>query len=203
MDYRYNFLIFDDPVDPEPTPAADGYDGGEYCDFDTAAAILAGKDILLGIWNADGSALLAISGQQSLTINRSAETIEVNSKSTEGGWKDNLAGMKEWSIDNGGIWVPTEDSHKALAKAFDKGDPVCIKVYNNKEKKGMFGGLAIITDYPIEAPYDDAVTYSITLQGKGRLVDFSIDPPETDTMPDGTDDEADDDDDNSTPANNG
>ena len=172
----YKALIF-----PDPTPTA--YDGGEYCDFDTAADIVAGKDILLTVWNTDGSKLLAISGQQGLTINRSAETIEVNSKSTEGGWKDSLAGMKEWSIDNDGLWVASDDAHKALATAFRDGAPVCIKVINNKTNKGLFGGLAVITDYPIEAPYDDAVTYSITLQGKGALVDFSIDPPTSDTMP--------------------
>ena len=174
MDYKA--LIF-----PDPTPTA--YDGGEYCDFDTAADIVAGKDILLTVWNTDGSKLLAISGQQGLTINRSAETIEVNSKSTEGGWKDSLAGMKEWSIDNDGLWVASDNAHKALATAFRDGAPVCIKVINNKTNKGLFGGLAVITDYPIEAPYDDAVTYSITLQGKGALVDFSIDPPTSDTMP--------------------
>ena len=170
----YKALIF---PDPEP------FDGGEYCDFDTAAAITAGKDILLGVWNSDGSKLLAISGQQGLTINRSAETIEVNSKSTEGGFKDSRQGLKEWSIDNDGLWVATDEAHKALATAFKNGNPVCVKVYNGKTKKGLFGGLAIITDYPIEAPYDDAVTYSITLQGKGALVDFSIDPPTSDTMP--------------------
>ena len=78
----YKALIF-----PDPTPTA--YDSGEYCDFDTAAAVMAGKDVLLGVWNADGTKLLAVDGQQSLTINRSAETIEVNSKS-ENGWKDSL-----------------------------------------------------------------------------------------------------------------
>ena len=174
MDYKA--LIF-----PDPTPTA--YDGGEYCDFDTAADIVAGKDILLTLWNTDGTKLLAISGQQGLTINCSAETIEVNSKSTEGGWKDSLAGMKEWSIDNDGLWVASDNAHKALATAFRDGSPVCVKVINKKTNKGLFGGLAVITDYPIEAPYDDAVTYSITLQGKGALVDFSIDPPTSDTMP--------------------
>ena len=109
--------------------------------------------------------------------------IEINSKSTEGGWKDSLAGMKEWSIDNDGLWVASDNAHKALATAFKTGNPVCVKVYNGKTNTGMFGGLAVITDYPIEAPYDDAVTYSITLTGKGALVDFSIDPPQTDTMP--------------------
>jgi len=70
-----------------------------------------------------------------------------------------------------------------LTAAFNDSEPVCIKVYNNKTKRGMFGGLAIITDYPIEAPYDDAVTYSLTLEGMGALVDLTQTPPETDTAP--------------------
>ena len=91
--------------------------------------------------------------------------------------------MKEWSIDNDGLYVTDHDYHKALAKAFDAGDPVCIKVVNGKTKKGMFGGLAVITDYPVEAPFDDAVTYSLTLEGMGALVDLIAAPTEPDTMP--------------------
>lgn len=174
---KYKKYIFED----EP------FDGGEYCDFDAAAAIIAGKDILLGVWNADGSKLLAISGQQSLEINREAETIEVNSKSTEGGWADSLAGMKSWDISVDGIWAPNEDSHKAMAAAFRDSEPVCVKVYNQKAKKGLFGGLAIITSYPVTADYDDAATFTVEMQGKGPLVDFSIDPPESDTMPEDED----------------
>ncbi len=175
----YKFLIFDGTA----------YDKGAYCDFDTAASVLAGKDILLAVWNSDGSKMLAISGQQSLTINRSAETIEVNSKIVEGqdanstGWKDFLNGLREWSIDLDSLWVPTSDSHKALATAFDNGDPICVKVYNAKTKKGLFAGLGIITDFPVEAPYDDSVTTSISIQGKGRLMDLTIHTIDTDTMP--------------------
>ena len=171
----YKALIF-----PDPTPTA--YDGGEYCDFDTAAAVMAGKDVLLGVWNADGSKLLAVDGQQTLTINRSAETIEVNSKS-EAGWKDSLVGLREWSIDSDALYIPSADSHKALATAFDGGEPICIKVYNGKTKKGMFGGLGIITEYNCEFPEDDVATASISIQGKGQLVDFSIHTPTSDTMP--------------------
>ena len=173
----YKALIFEDPT---PTPTA--YDGGEYCDFDTAAAVMAGKDVLLAVWNADGSELLAIDGQQSLTINRSAETIEVNSKS-ENGWKDSLVGLREWSIDLDSLYIPSADSHKALATAFDNGDPICIKVYNNKTKKGMFGGLGILTTFDCEFPEDDVAVASISLQGKGALVDFSIHTPTSDVMP--------------------
>ena len=163
------------------------FDNNNYCDFSSSAAkAVAGKDILLAIWNADGTKLLAISGQQGLTINRSADSIEITSKDTQGGWKSKIAGMKEWSIDNDGLYVPNDESHTILSQAFDNSDPVCIKVINGKTKEGMFGGLAVITDYPLEAPYDDAMTYSLTLEGMGALVDLLAQPVDPDTMPDGT-----------------
>lgn len=157
----------------------------EFCDFDsTAAKAVAGKDILLAIFNSDGSKLLAISGQQSLTINRSADSIEVNSKDS-GGWKSKIAGLKEWTIENGGLFVTDDESHQALTSAFDNTDPVCVKVVNVKAKKSLFGGVAYVTEYSIEAPYDDAMTYSISLAGVGSLVDLSDEA--NPQMPDGYD----------------
>ena len=160
------------------------YDGGAYCDFSaSAASAIAGKDILLAIWDEDGSHILAVAGQKGLTINRSADTIEVTTKDTEGGWKGSIAGMKEWSIDLDGLYVTSDESQSILSEAFSSGSLVCVKVYNNKTRKGMFGGVASITDFPIEAPYDDAVTYSITLSGVGKLTDLLVDAPTTDTLP--------------------
>ncbi len=162
------------------------FDNNNYCDFTSSAAkAVAGKDILLAIWSLDGADLLAISGQQGLTINRSADSIEITSKDTLGGWKSKIAGMKEWSIDNEGLYVPNDESHTILSQAFENADPVCIKVVNGKTKQGMFGGMAVITDYPLEAPFDDAMTYSLTLEGMGALVDLLNEPVEPDTMPDG------------------
>lgn len=164
--------------------AEDAFDDEAYCDFSAnAAKAMAGKDLLLAIWNADGSEILAISGQKSLTINRSADTIEITSKDTDGGWKAFISGMKEWSIDTDGIYVKNDDSHAILSAAFEAGDPVCIKVYDNKAKKGMFGGLAVITDYPLEAPYDDSVTFSLTFSGQGALVDLTVNVPASDELP--------------------
>ena len=134
---------------------------------------IAGKDLLLTIWSEDGSDFLAIAGQRSLTINRSADTIEVSSKDTAGGWKSFLAGMKEWSIDIDGVYAVDDASHRKLAAAFTNSELVCVRVINNNTDEDMFGGLAAITDYPIEAPFDDAVTYSISLAGNGALVDLS------------------------------
>lgn len=155
-----------------------------YCNFDaTATKALAGKDIILAVFDATGESLLAVSGQQGLSINREAESIDVSSKDTKGGWKSSIVGMKEWSIDTDGLYVPSDETHKILGLAFTNSDPVCLKVVNAKESVPMFGGLAFISDYSLEAPYDDAMTYSISLMGNGALTDLSdIDAPQ---MPNG------------------
>ena len=149
------------------------YEDNLYCNFNSSAAkAVAGKDILLAVFDATGTNVFAIAGQQGLTINRGADSIEVNDKSS-GGWKSKIAGMKEWSIDNDGLYVADDQSHKTLGKAFDNGDPVCVKVVNIKKKKDLFGGLAYISDYSFEMPYDDAMMYTIALDGNGALVDLS------------------------------
>lgn len=139
---------------------------------------IAGKDLLLSLWDSEGQKLLAIAGQQGLTINRDKDTIEITSKDAAGGWKQFLTGLKEWSIDNDGVFVRDDDTHKTLKRAYDTGDPLLIKVTNNKTKEDMFGGLVLVTSYPLEAPYDDAVTYSVSLQGTGELVDLGEDEEE-------------------------
>lgn len=159
------------------------YEEELYCDFSgVATQALAGKDILLAVFDSEGKDLLAIAGQQGLTINREKESIEVTSKDTKGGWKSYIGGMKEWSIDNDGLYVGDDKSHKALSKAFHNDDLVCLKVINQKKKKSMFGGIATIEEYSVEAPFDDAVTYSISLQGNGPLTDLAGE--EADQMPD-------------------
>ena len=167
------------------------YENGAYCNFDSSTTkAVAGKDIILAVFDATGTDLLAISGQKGLTINRSADSIEVTSKDTQGGWKSKIAGMKEWSVDNDGFYIPSHASHKALGTAFQNSDPVCIKIVNGKTKKSLFGGLAYVTDYSLEAPYDDGMTYSISLEGNGALVDFSLSDSNTaNQMPKGMEDE--------------
>ena len=163
---------------------ADDFDGGAYCDFSaSAASALAGKDVLLGVWKADGSAILAVAGQQGLTISRNAETIEVSTKDTSGGWASSIAGLKSWEISLDSLYIKDDTSQNILSTAFENGDLVCIKVYDNKAKKGMFGGIAAITDYSLEFPSDDAATASITFSGVGKLTDLTVEEPNTDIMP--------------------
>lgn len=161
-----------------------GFDSGAYCDFSSSAAqAISGKDVLLAVWNAEGTKLLAIAGQQSLDISRSAETSEVVTKDSDGSWNAAVSGMKSWSISTDGVYVADDESHKILGAAFENGDNLCVKVYNKKHSKGLYGGVAILDTYDISAPYDDSMTYSINLTGVGKLTDFSLEEIASDTMP--------------------
>lgn len=119
-----------------------------------------GLDIKISI----GEQFLA--GQRGATLNRSAEVIEITNKVSDG-WKENISSVKEWSIDCDGIFVADDKALADLEKAFNDNTLVNIKISD-----GTWGytGTAIITDFPIDAPYDDAATYSLTLQGSGALV---------------------------------
>jgi len=150
------------------------YEGQLYCDIDSVAlGAKAGKDILLCIFDSTGESLIAVAGQQSLTISRSADTIDVSTKDTVGGNKSAITGMKEWSIDVGGVEATSSEASIILNKAFDDSAPVCLNVYDKKQRKGLYGGLAYITTYDLEAGNEDALTYSLSLKGTGALVNLS------------------------------
>lgn len=161
--------------------SATEYDSGVYCDFNaTVAKAIAGKDILLCLFNVTsdgstkaGSSLYAISGQKDLSIKRSADTIDITTKDTEGGWKAKLAGTKEWSIDTGGVYATGATSLKELSYAFENSEFICVQIYNKKTQKPMFGGIASIASFDLEAGSEDAVSYSISLEGVGPLKDLT------------------------------
>lgn len=108
-----------------------------------------------------------LAGQRSATLNRSAETIDATSKDSEGNWKESMPGFKEWSIDADGTFVESDEAYAILEDAFINGENV--NVYLEFPSGRKHTGNATITDFPIEAPYDDVVSYSVSLQGSGAL----------------------------------
>lgn len=104
--------------------------------------------------------------QRGAKLNRSAETIEASYKGS-GAWKTYLTGFKEWSVECDGLYVLGATEFKKLEDAFANGTPIEIEFVdsNNKGWKGS----ALITEFPIDAPYDGELTYSVTLQGTGAL----------------------------------
>lgn len=169
MNEKINLQLFAESADASASP----FDGGKYGNpIDAVSAATAGKNIIVSVWDATGSKLLAIKGQKSLKLNRKADSIDITTKDDDD-WKSKMAGMKEWGLDTDGIYVTSDESHRELSNAFENSSPVLIKITNKKTISDMFGGLASITDYSFEAPYDDAMTYSLSLEGMGPLVDLS------------------------------
>lgn len=176
MSEKFNLQLFASEQ-TEASEASDtdktAFDGGKYGNpVEAVKTATAGKNIIISIWNSSGAKLLAIKGQKSLKLNRKADSIDITTKDDDD-WKAKMAGMKEWSLDTDGIYVMNDESHRELSKAFEESLPVLMKITDKKAQADMFGGLASITDYSVEAPYDDAMTYSISLEGMGKLVNLT------------------------------
>lgn len=107
-----------------------------------------------------------IGGQRGCTLNRSSETLDVTSKDSAG-WQENLSGLKNWGVDTDGLVVKDDTALDYLETCFMEGNelPVIVSTPLGKNYKGN----VIITDFPIEAPYDDAATYSLSFVGSGKL----------------------------------
>ncbi|PEJ37275.1 phage major tail protein, TP901-1 family [Bacillus pseudomycoides] len=108
-----------------------------------------------------------LAGQRNATLSRSAETVDATSKDTAGFWKENLSGFKEWSIDCDGAFIESDAAYGLLETAFLNSENV--NVYIELPSGTKYKGNCTITDFSLEFPYDDIVTYSISLQGSGAL----------------------------------
>lgn len=126
---------------------------------------MAGMKVKLYIEDATTGKVLA--GQRNATLSRSAETIDATSKDTAGFWKESLAGFKQWNIDCDGAFVTDDVAYEILETAFVNSENV--NVYLELPSGTKYRGNCTITDFSLEAPYDDLVTYSISLQGSGAL----------------------------------
>jgi TP901-1 family phage major tail protein len=124
---------------------------------------IAGVDVLVKI----GEPSQVVGGQSGATINRSMNVIETTDK-TSNGWVTKIGGTKEWSIELEAFMVVGDAGFQALNTAFADRAEVEVEM----EIGGiLFKGQALISDFPLEAPQDDAVTFSITLEGSGELVE--------------------------------
>lgn len=142
-----------------------------YCDMSgKQSEAIAGKDLLLCVFDKTGESLLAVSGQNELEINREREVITINSKTIEDGWESNIGGIKKWDMSVTGVYSYTKKSHNVLEYAWNNDDEVCIKIINNRTKEAVYGGLAIMGNYNIAASSGDSTTYDIKFNGCGKLV---------------------------------
>lgn len=83
------------------------------------------------------------------------------------GWKEFLAGLKEWSGSFEGNFKPTDtNGQAALIDAWLNGTTVALECRIDATKK--FAGNALV-NFGIEMPVDDKGSFSCDFQGTGAL----------------------------------
>jgi TP901-1 family phage major tail protein len=105
-----------------------------------------------------------VAGQKGGTLNRGYDTIDITSKDNSG-WQDEEYGNANWSIEADGLLVEDDAGFLALETAYEGAEYVKVRFQTQAGNK--YEGSAIISDFSVEAPYDDQATYSLTLNGKG------------------------------------
>lgn len=129
------------------------------------AGKITGMQVKLYVMQAETGVVLA--GQKNATLNRSADSIDATSKDTAGFWKESMQGFKEYSIDADGAFVTDDAAYAALETAYLNSENV--DVYLQFPSGQKYSGNCSITDFSLDAPYDDLVSYKISLQGNGAL----------------------------------
>lgn len=130
---------------------------------------IAGVDVLLKV-RKDGD-LIVIGGQTGATLNREAESIDTTDKTSDG-FSSAMAGTISWSIDADGFVVLGDEGFDLIEETFMSRSPfeAEIRVGTADNANGRtYSGEVYITDLPLDFAQDDAVTYSLTLEGNGKL----------------------------------
>lgn len=112
-----------------------------------------------------------VAGQRGGSLSRGADTFDSTSKDSDG-WLGNEIGFKNWELSSEGLLVETDTGYKELEDAFMNDEKVKVQLVTAAGNK--YEGFAIITDFPVDAPYDDLATYSITLLGDGALTKVAV-----------------------------
>ena len=109
-----------------------------------------------------------IAEQKAPKLNTAADMIDTTSLDSAG-WKESLAGLKEWSIGTDGNWKFTDtNGQKALWEAYVAGTTVSVE-FRLGATVPKFTGSAFVSKCDIDADVADKVGISFELKGTGAL----------------------------------
>lgn len=106
-----------------------------------------------------------VAGQENAKLVRSMTPIEITNK-IDASWRENIGGLKTWSIQCSGTYVNNAESFTALEQAFMSNEEIEVKVILNNH---TYMGQALITSFPLSAVFNTQFKYTISLLGAGEL----------------------------------
>lgn len=156
---------------------------------------------IIRIINADSNEVMAIGGQRSSTMNKTADTIDVSTKT--GGilnyyeimkqvgvdaadipvkpyndTKEYIQGLKDWSVDVDGALPSSDAAFDYLDKAYNNDGVVIVSEMDFGRMRETIG-IAIITDMSEDGAQEDLASYKLSLTGTGQVVQRKIEAPTT------------------------
>lgn len=108
-----------------------------------------------------------VAGMAQWSIDCEAENIDVTNFGSNG-WKEFLAGLREWSGSFEGNFVPGDTNGQiALSNAWLNGTTVALELRFDATRR--FSGTALISNMSTEVPLDDKASISFDYQGTAAL----------------------------------
>ncbi|NSW92319.1 MAG: phage major tail protein, TP901-1 family [Firmicutes bacterium] len=108
----------------------------------------------------------AVGGQRNATLNMATSEVDVTSKDSAG-WHEGIPGIRSWSIEFDSLLLEGDAGLAALEAAYMNGEQVQVQMAT--PAGNTYDGIATLTDFSYEAPYEGEATATGTLNGSGAL----------------------------------
>jgi predicted secreted protein len=105
---------------------------------------------------------------KNVKLSCSAGTVDITTRSSAG-WKEFIAGLKEWDISVDQLWISSDTALQAVRDAYLNGTSLAIKVHDAAGDGYGFEGTAIVSSLGLDQPLDGACLVPATLKGSGAL----------------------------------
>lgn len=133
--------------------------------------VIKGFDIALYVDTALEGALeptwSLVGGQRGASLDRSKENVSINFKGVGGMDTDYFNTTSNWSIECDGIMFLDDLAYDFLEEAYDTNKKIMVELRRGNKQ---YAGEALITSLPIEGAHDSEASYTVSLQGCGKLV---------------------------------
>jgi predicted secreted protein len=116
-----------------------------------------------------GVAFLVISSSKDMNLKKAMSPIDVTSFDSINGWKEQIEGLKDWSISNEAIYLEADAGQEDLLNAIDVGTELVFQ-YRPLNQSGAqyFEGTVLVTEWNIKNGVADAVMVSASFVGCGQ-----------------------------------
>ena len=128
-----------------------------------------GKDLLIKVDLSGGNAFQTLAGLRATRISFNAETVDITSLESEGGWRELLAGsgVKSAAISGSGVFKDANTDERARQIFFDASTPQFQVIIPDF---GTVQGPFQVTAIDCAGNHNSEATYEISLASAGALV---------------------------------